>query len=92
MLTLAESILDVDYQSTLSQQILSFLEDESHSLSDKIRMLLLESRLTTTMDYCDRLQNRLQIAEQNLNDSTNLVSFLRFRVEQLENANTSHQR
>ena len=88
----AESILDLDYKSNHAQQVLNFFEDESHSLSDKIRMLLLESRLVTTMNYCEQLQNRLQIAEQNLSDSSNLVSFLRFRVEQLENMNSSQQR
>lgn len=88
----AESILDVDYKSNHAQQLLNFFEDESHSLSDKIRMLLLESRLVTTINYCDQLQSRLQIAEQNLSDSSNLVSFLRYRVEQLENTNSSQQR
>jgi hypothetical protein len=88
----AESVLDLDYKSNHGQQVLNFFEDESHSLSDKIRMLLLESRLVTTMNYCEQLQNRLQIAEQNLSDSSNLVSFLRFRVEQLENMNSSQQR
>jgi len=84
---LTESTLNVDHKTPLSQQLLSFFEDESNSLSDKIRMLLLEARLVSTMNCCDQLQNRLHLAEQNMSESSNLVAFLRYRVEQLENSN-----
>jgi len=82
--TITDSFLNVDHRNQIAQQFLSFLEDESKSLSDKIRMLLLEARLVSTMNCCDQLQNRLNNAEKSLAESSNLVSFLKFRVEQLE--------
>lgn len=44
------------------------------------------------MKHCNNLQSRSQIAEQNLSESKNLVSFLRFRVEQLETTESRQHR
>lgn len=88
---MTESFLNVDHKNRVAQKILTFLEDESNSLSDKVRMLLLEARLVSTMNCCDQLQSRLQITEKNLSDSLNLVAFLRYRVEQLETLGKSSQ-
>jgi len=87
--TITEAFLNVDHRNQIAEQFLCSLEDESKSLSDKIRMLLLESRLVSTMNCCDQLQNRLHNAEKSLTDSSNLVSFLKYRVEQLENTNSA---
>jgi hypothetical protein len=87
--TITESFLNVDHRNQIADQFLSSLEDESKSLSDKIRMILLEARLISTMNCCDQLQNRLHNAETSLTDSSNHVSFLKYRVEQLENTNSS---
>mmetsp|Transcript_7336 Transcript_7336/g.13911 ORF Transcript_7336/g.13911 Transcript_7336/m.13911 type:complete len:590 (+) Transcript_7336:318-2087(+) len=89
--TVTESFLNIDHKNRVAQKILTFLEDEANSLSDKIRMLLLEARLVSTMNCCDQLQSRLQITEKNLSDSLNLVAFLRFRVEQLDTTGNSSQ-
>jgi hypothetical protein len=86
-----ESFLNIDPKNRVAQKILTFLEDESNSLSDKLRMLLLEARLVSTMNCCDQLQSRLQITEKKLSDSLNLVAFLRYRVEPLETSGKSTQ-
>ena len=86
--TLTDCILNVDHNTPVAHEFLSFLDNQSNSLQDKIRMMILEARMTSTVNCCDRLQNRLQNAEKSLTESSNLIAFLRYRVEQLENVNS----
>jgi hypothetical protein len=90
--TIATSILNIDSKSQVSKEIIKFLDDSSNIIFDKIRMVQLESRLINTISYCERLEQRLVSTERNLNESTNIVSFLRYKVDQLENGNVSGPR
>jgi hypothetical protein len=85
--TIATSILNIDSKSQVSKEIIKFLDGNSNIIFDKIRMVQLESRLINTISYCERLEQRLLSTERNLNESTNIVSFLRYKVDQLENVN-----
>lgn len=87
--TLTDCILNVDHNAPMANEFLSFLDNGTNSLHDKIRMMLLEARMISTMNCCDRLQNRLQSAEKSLSESSNLIAFLRYRVEQLENGKSA---
>jgi predicted NACHT family NTPase len=90
--TIATSILNIDSTSQVSKEVIKFLDDNSNIIFDKIRMVQLESRLIHTITYCERLEQRLVSTERNLNESTNIVSFLRYKIDQLENVNGSGQR
>ena len=64
--------------------MLNLLDDESNSLADKLWMLQLEARLTSTMICCDQFKSRLSSAEQALDEKSNEMNRLRLRIEQLE--------
>lgn len=87
--TTTDCLLNTDHNTPASHEFLNFLDDDSNNLHDKIRMMLLEARMISTMNCCDRLQSRLQVAEKNLTESSNLIAFLRYRVEQLESVNSA---
>lgn len=83
--TVCESILNMDSRSQVAQTFLASLDDEAKSLSDKIRMIMLESRLIDTMNRFDLLQTRMINVENRFNESTNLVYYLKQKLEQREN-------
>ena len=82
--TVCDSILNMDSRSQIAQTFLASLDDEAKSLSDKIRMIILESRLFDTMNRFDLLQTRMINVENRFNESTNLVYYLKQKLEQME--------
>lgn len=86
---LSTSILDVDSKSQVSVEVFKFLDDNSNIFFDKMRLVQLETRLMDTISYCEHLKQRLVSTERNLTESTNVVSFLRYKIDQLESNNSS---
>lgn len=86
--SLTDAILNAESNSSTNQEIfydmLNLLDDESNSLADKLWMLQLEARLTSTMICCDQFKSRLSSAEQALDEKSNEMNRLRLRIEQLE--------
>ena len=64
--------------------ILSFLDNESNSLSDKIKITILETHLQHTTSLCGSLMSGLQQAEENISSSNKMIQLLQKKVEVLD--------
>lgn len=89
--SLAEVYLNKDNNSQYSIQILSAFDNEFHSLSDKIKILILEYSLLKTVIKNNMLEsdlattrNELYATKRGLNEVNSMVAMLRRDMEQMK--------
>jgi len=78
------SILSSDISSPPSQKILLFLDDKVKSLSDKIKITILEQILQSTTMKCSRMELSLLEAEKNISRSFGMIKVLEEKIYLME--------
>ena len=96
--SIAKVYINKDVNSQHKLNLLDFFEDEVHSLSDKIRMLMLESSFKRSFSKIQSLENELNATRNDLyktkhglnetksglNETNSIVAMLRREVEKLK--------
>jgi hypothetical protein len=81
--SLADTYLNQDMRSEQSINILDTFDDETHTLHDKIRMLMLEKSFIHTVFKNNRLENELYATKKHLTETQTAIAQLCWKVDQL---------
>ncbi len=94
--SVADTFLNQDMKSQHSISILDKFDDETHSLSDKIRVLMLESSLIQSIVKTKSLEKELATTRSELDstkrglfETSSMLAMLRREVEQLKSGSTN---